>query len=88
MRIHRTKKRRSKANFFVINLFLFIWLHEVLVAACGSSGPLHWEHRVLNSWTNTVQSLKGKFLKENVEKEMRRQGDKGEIPSMLLAREF
>ena len=47
MRIHRTKKRRSKANYFVINLFLFIWLYEVLVAACGSSGPLYWEHRVL-----------------------------------------
>ena len=49
VRIHRTKMRRSEANFFLINLFLFIWLHEVLIVAYGNSGPLYWKHRVLTT---------------------------------------
>ena len=40
---------------FCFNIYLFIWLCQVLVAACGilfpdqglNLGPLHWEHGVL-----------------------------------------
>ena len=43
--------------YFLKNIYLFIWLSWVLVAACGiyfpdegsNPGPLHWEHGVLTA---------------------------------------
>ena len=56
-------------DFLKVHLFLFIWLSQVLVAACGiqfpyqglSPGPLHWECRVLTTGPQT-KSLNHRFL--------------------------